>query len=209
MTDEQVRDEALTLLTAGYETAASALTWTWYLLSLHPDVEARMHSEIDRVLGGRLPGFGDIDQLRYVGWVINESMRLYPPVWVVARRSTSPCRIGGYDFEPGTVFVLSPFVMHRHPEYFPAPEEFLPERWQGEPQHDRFAYFPFGGGPRYCIGDRFARTEAILAIATLGQKWKMRLAAKNSIALQPLVTLRPKGGLPMILQRRQAVAVSQ
>jgi cytochrome P450 len=202
MTDEQVRDEAMTLFIAGHETTANALAWTWYLLSQHTEVEAKLHQEIDEVLGERVPVFQDLANLRYTEMVITESMRLYPPAWIMARRATVDYKIGGYHLPTGTIFLISPYVMHHHPKYFPSPEQFQPERWNREKETSRYTYFPFGGGPRQCIGERFAWVEAILLVATIAQQWRMRLAPKHKVELQPLVTLRPKNGLPMILTRR-------
>lgn len=204
MTDEQVRDESMTIFLAGHETTANALTWTWYLLSEHPEVETKLHAEVDRVLEGKLPKFDDLPNLRYTEMVVAESMRLYPPAWAVGRRAIRDYPIGKYVAPAGSLMLMSQFVTHRDPKYFPDPLRFDPERWTPEAQAARpkFCYFPFGGGSRYCIGDGFAWTEAILVLATLAQRWQMRLVPGHPVVLQPVVTLRPKHGMRMSLQRR-------
>jgi cytochrome P450 len=204
MTDEQVRDESMTIFLAGHETTANALSWTWYLLGSAPDVEERMHEEIDRVLGGRLPAAADLPKLPVVEQVITESMRLYPPAWIVGRRAIDPYPVGEYVLPPRTIVLVSPWVTHRDGRFFPNPERFEPGRWtpafrQSLPQ---FAYFPFGGGARRCIGEAFAWTELMLVTATLAQHWKLRLVAGHPVVPQPVVTLRVKHGLKMRLERR-------
>ena len=164
MTDTQVLDESLTLFLAGHETTANMLTWTWYLLSQNPDVEERLHREVDTILEGRDPQFEDAPRLAYTEKVLAESMRLYPPAWAVGRRAIAEYEAGGFRVEPGAVLVMSPWVMHRDPRYYPDPERFDPERWNPEAREGRpkFSYFPFGGGPRVCIGERFAWIEEML-----------------------------------------------
>ena len=178
MPDRQVRDEAMTLFLAGHETTANALTWTWYLLSRHPEVEARFHEELRTVLAGRAPTFADIPNLRYTEMVLSESMRLYPPAWAIGRRAIQEMRIFNYVVPKNSICLLCPYTMHRHERYWPDPERFDPERFSPEGKQDRprFAYFPFGGGPRVCIGERFAWMEGVLVLATIGQKWRFRLA---------------------------------
>jgi cytochrome P450 len=204
MTDVQVRDEALTIFLAGHETTANALTWTWYLLSQNPDAEAKFHLELQAVLGARPPSFADFPRLRYTEMVLAESMRLFPPAWALGRRSIDECTIAGYIIPPRSLVLMSQYVMHRDARYFPNPEHFDPERWSPEARDSRpqFSYFPFGGGPRRCIGEGFAWLEGVLLLATLGQQWQMRLVPNHPVALRPVITLRPKHGMRMILNRR-------
>jgi cytochrome P450 len=205
MTDTQLRDEAMTIFLAGHETTANALTWTWYLLSGHPSVEARMHAEIDSALGTRLPTADDLPALPYTRMVLAESMRLYPPAWIVGRRAIAPVEIGGYIVPARSIVLLSQYVMHRDARWYPDPERFDPERWTPERQasRPRFAYFPFGGGPRVCIGEQFAWMEAVIALATIAQRWRLRLVPGHPVALQPIITLRPKHGMRMIAEDRR------
>ncbi len=204
MTDVQLRDEALTILLAGHETTANALTWTWYLLSQNPEVEAKLHAELDAVLAGRLPTNDDATRLQYTEMVFAEAIRLYPPAWILGRRALNDYEVATYVLPAGAIIFMSPFVMHRDPRYFPHPFVFDPMRWLHEAKElrPRFAYFPFGGGPRQCIGEGFAWMEGVLLIATLAQKWRMRLVPGHPVELQPLVTLRPKYGMRMMLERR-------
>ena len=204
MSDEQLRDEVMTLFLAGHETTANALTWTWYLLSQHPEVEAKMHAEIDSALQGRLPAMDDAGRLTYTEMVLTEAMRLYPPVWVMGRRAVSSYKVGKYYVPAGAIILLSQYVMHHDERYYPEPDRFDPDRWTpgARAALPKYAYFPFGGGPRLCIGEQFAWMEGILLIATLAQKWKMRLVPGHPVKLQPLITLRPKHGMRMTLERR-------
>lgn len=204
MTDEQVRDEALTIFLAGHETTATALTWTWYLLSQHPAIEAKLHAEIDEVLEGRLPTFEDVPRLRYTEKVFAESMRLYPPAWMIGRRAIADHEIAGQAMKSGDLVLLNEFIVHHDERWFPDPSQFEPERWTPEAKEARpkFSYFPFGGGTRTCIGEAFAWMEAALLIATLAQQWKPRLAPGHVVEKFPLVTLRPKHGMKMLLERR-------
>ena len=204
MSDEQLRDEVMTLFLAGHETTANALTWTWYLLAEHPEVEARLHAEIDSVLKGNLPTVEDVGRLTYTEMVFAEAMRLYPPVWVMSRRAVSSYKVGKYYVPAGSIILLSQYVMHHDERYYPEPEKFDPARWTTEARAARpkYAYFPFGGGPRMCIGEQFAWMEGILLIATLAQKWKLRLVAGHTVKMQPLITLRPKHGMRMTIERR-------
>lgn len=204
MSNEQLRDEAMTIFLAGHETTANALTWTWYLLSQHPAVEAKLHAELDQVLGGRIPTLEDLPSLRYTEMVLSESMRLYPPAWIMGRRALNDYSIGNYYLPKDTIVLLSQYVMHRNPKYFPEPDQFNPERWTPEAKAalPKFAYFPFGGGPRLCIGEPFAWMEGELLLATLAQKWKLRLVPGHPVELQPLITLRPKHGMKMTLEAR-------
>jgi cytochrome P450 len=203
MTDQQVRDEAMTVLLAGHETTANALTWTWYLLSQSPDVEAKLHAEVEHVLRGRLPTVADLPSLEFVENVVTEAMRLYPPAWAVGRRAIEPYRVGAYLAPARTIVLMSQWVMHRDARFFPEPERFSPERWTPEFKATlpKFAYFPFGGGPRQCIGESFAWMELVLVVAMIAQHWKLRLVAGHPVVPQPLVTLRTKYGMRMITER--------
>ena len=205
MSDLQLRDEAMTIFLAGHETTANALAWTWYLLSQHPDVEAKLHREIDTVLANRPPRVEDLAQLRYTEMVLTEAIRLYPPAWALGRLALKDYQVNGYVMPAGTLVLASQYVMHRDPRYFPAPFHFDPERWTPEARESRppFAYFPFGGGPRRCIGEGFAWMEGVLLIATLAQRWRMRLVPDHPVEMHPRITLRPKHGIQMTLERRQ------
>lgn len=204
MTNEQLRDEALTIFLAGHETTANALTWTWYLLSQNPEAEAKLHTELDAVLGSRLPEFADVARLRYTEMVFAESMRLYPPAWAIGRMSLVDCEIGGYFVPKRSLVLMSQYVMHRDERYFPDPSRFDPDRWTEVARSSRpqFSYFPFGGGPRRCIGESFAWMEGVLLLATVAQQWQMRLAPNQVVALRPVITLRPKHGMKMVLTKR-------
>jgi cytochrome P450 len=208
LTDEQVRDEVTTIFLAGYETVANALAWTWLLLAQNPEAEAKLHAELDAVLGvgqdARLPTLADLPALRYTEMVLSESMRLYPPAWAMGRQSTAPIEIGPYRFPKGTYFFFSQYIMQRTPEHFPDPLRFEPERFTPERKAARpkFAYFPFGGGNRQCIGESFAWMEAILLTATIAQRWRLRLLPGQKIEVQPKITLRPKQAIRMILEPR-------
>ncbi len=200
LTDGQIRDEALTLFLAGHETTANALAWTWYLLSQYPDVTARLHSELATTLGGRPPTLADLPQLTYTHQVITEAMRLYPPAWVMARQATAEVPLAEGTIHAGELVIMSQYVVQHDPRWYPNPEAFQPERWAAMPgDMPRFAYFPFGGGPRLCIGERFAWMEAELVLATLAQQWSPRLVPGYPVVPQPLVTLRPRYGLHMTL----------
>ncbi len=204
MTDAQVRDEVMTIFLAGHETTANALTWTWYLLSEHPEVETRLHEELDSVLAGREPTVEDVPSLRYTEMVVTESMRLYPPAWAIGRLALHDFEIGGYTIPQKALVLLSPYVTQRDARFFPDPERFDPERWtplarEARPQ---FSYFPFGGGPRRCIGEGFAWMEAILLVASLARRWRMRLVPGHPVATRAVITLRPKHGMMMTLSQR-------
>lgn len=202
--DTDLRDQVLTVFLAGYETVAIALTWTWYLLSQHPEVEARFHAEIDEVLGERLPKYDDLPRLRYVEMVLAESMRLYPPAWAMGRQAIEDFELGPYRLPAGTTVLMSQFITHRDARYFPEPMRFDPERFTPEAKaaRQRFTYFPFGMGPRQCIGEAFAWMEGVLALATIGQRWRMRLVPGSRVEPEPLFTLRPKYGMKMLLEPR-------
>jgi cytochrome P450 len=204
MTDLQLRDEAMTIFLAGHETTANALTWTWYLLSQHPAIEQRLHAEIDSALGTRLPTADDLPSLPYTRMVLAEAMRLYPPAWLVGRRALGAFEAAGYRIPARSIVLLSQYVTQRDPRWFPDPERFDPERFTPDSQAARpkFSYFPFGGGPRVCIGEQFAWMEGVILLATIAQRWKLRLVPGHPVALQPIITLRPKFGMRMTLEAR-------
>jgi cytochrome P450 len=204
MTDEQLRDEIITIFLAGYETVANALTWTWVLLAQNPEVAKRFHEELDQVLGARTATLEDLPQLRYTEMVFAESMRLYPPAWAMGRQSTQPVTLGPYLFPAKTYFFFSQYVIQRDAEYFPDPLRFDPERFTAEAKaaRPRFAYFPFGGGGRQCIGEAFAWMEGVLILATIAQKWRLHLLPGQQIEVQPKITLRPKYAIQMSVETR-------
>jgi cytochrome P450 len=206
MSDRQLRDEITTLFLAGHETTALALSWTWMLLAQHPEIEARLGEELGRVLAGRVPTAADIPRLSYAEMVIKESMRLYPPAWGVGRQAIAPFEIGGYRLPAGTNVFLCQWILQRDERFFPDPERFDPERWRDDPVRTgalpRFAYFPFGGGPRVCIGASFAMMEAVLLLSAIAQKFRMTLVPGHPIELLPSITLRPKHGIRVRLARR-------
>lgn len=206
MTDEQVRDEVMTIFVAGHETTANTMSWIFYLLATHPEAEQKLHDEMKSVLGGRLPTVEDIPNLTYVNLIISETLRLYPAAWTINREVVEPVEIGGHTYEPGDTLMMSQYVMHRQEKYFEDPDEFRPERFAGDllKRIPAYAYFPFGGGPRICIGNNFALMEAALLLATIAQRYRLRLAEPDQkVELEPVVTLRPKNGLPMRLEKRE------
>jgi len=204
MTDTQLRDESITLILAGHETTSNALTWTFYLLAQNPEAEARLHAELDAMLGSKLPTADDLAALPFTERVLAESMRLFPPAYAVGRWTLEDHAFGPYLIPKHSVVLSSQWVMHRDPRFYPEPEKFDPDRWTPEARAARpkFAYYPFGGGNRVCIGEGFAWMEGILILATLARKWKLRLAPGFRAELWPAVTLRPRHGMPMILERR-------
>ena len=204
LTDEQIRNELLTMILAGHETTATALTWTFHLLAQNPEAEAKLHAEIDAVLGERPPTADDVPQLRYTEMVLAEAMRLYPPAWVIGRPVLRDYAIGDYFVPAGTVFYICMYLLHRRPDFFPDPEQFQPERMSPEQRAARhhYSYVPFGGGPHQCLGEQFAWLEGVLVLATIAQRWRLRSLPGHVPELEPLITLQPKGGLPMIVERR-------
>lgn len=205
MADRQVRDEAMTLFLAGHETTANLLTWTWFLLSEHPDVEARVQAELDAVLGSTPASVEHMPALELTGRVIDEALRLYPPAWVIGRRAIEDVELGaGLVVPTGSIVVMSPYVTHRDARWYPEPERFDPDRWLPEVRATRpqYAFFPFGGGRRLCIGESFARVEAALVLATVARRWSLRLEPGHRVELLPRVTLRPKHGMRMRVERR-------
>jgi len=204
MTERQVRDESMTLFVAGHETTALSLAWTWYLLGENPAAEARLHEELRSTLAGRPADVSDLEKLPYLNAVIHESLRLYPPAYMMARMSVEPVQLGGYEIPPRTTLLASQWVMHRHPRFFEQPDRFMPERWLDGLEHrlPPGAYFPFGDGPRRCIGQGFAQLETALVIAAIAQKFSFRLKKGFPVVPEPLVTLRPKYGIDMTIESR-------
>jgi enediyne biosynthesis protein E7 len=203
MADQQVRDEVLTLLLAGHETTANALSWTFYLLAQHPHIEARLQEEYQRVLNGRPATIEDLPQLPFTRMVVEEAMRLYPPAWGLGRRALGNDEIGGYAIPRGAYVLVFPYVTHRHPAFWERPGAFDPERFSAQLSagRHRFAYFPFGGGPRLCLGNQFAFYEAQLILATILSRYQLRLLPGTVVTPEPLVTLRPRGDLLMTIHR--------
>jgi cytochrome P450 len=203
MTDLEVRDETMTLFLAGHETTANNLAWTFYLLSRHPDIYARLRAEVDEVLGGKTPGLEDVPRLTYTLRVLKESMRLYPPAYIIGRRATEDVDIGPYRLEKGLTAFINIYAMHRRAKYFPDPERFDPDRFRPEGEKQmRSTYIPFGGGPRVCIGNQFALLEGQLALAVIAQRVTFEPASDRVVEPEPLVTLRPRHGVPLIVRRR-------
>lgn len=197
LSSEELRDQVITLFLAGYETVANAMAWTWLLLGRNPEAESRLHAELDAVLAGRLPGLEDMPRLEYTTMVLSESMRLYPPAWAMGREVLEDVTIGPYRLRKGTSVFFSQYLVQRDPRWFPEPERFIPERFSpgAKAGRPRFAYFPFGGGGRQCIGESFAWMEAVLSLATMAQRWQARPVDGQRIELQPKITLRPKYGI--------------
>lgn len=221
MTDTQLRDEVMTIFLAGHETTANALTWTFYLLSEYPSVEAKLYEELKSVLGNgngnggskqeangldlRIPTVDDIPNLQYTEKIVRESMRLYPPAWTLGRQAINNYNLDGYVIPAKSIILMSQYVMHRNPKYFPEPDLFYPERWTRENRIElpRFSYFPFGGGIRGCIGEAFAWMEGILIVATVCRRWRMLHESNHKVELKPLITLRPKYGMKMQLEQKK------
>jgi len=205
--EQSLRDQVITIFLAGYETVANALSWTWYLLSQNPVCEHRFHEEIDRELQGRLPTFEDVPRLRYVEMVLAESMRLYPPAWAMGRYARADFQLGEYFLPAKTTVLISQFITHRDARFFPDPMRFDPERFPPEARSRRtkLTYFPFGAGVRQCIGESFAWMEGVLLLATIAQKWKLKLVPGHKVEPEPLITLRPKFGMRMQLESRDPV----
>jgi cytochrome P450 len=204
MTDQQLRDEVITIYLAGHETTANALSWAQTLIPIHPEVEGKLQNEVDSVLQGRIPTMEDIPNLTYTRMVIDEVLRVYPSVWSVARTPLTTEEIGGYSIGPGANISLTPYITHRHPAFWEHPEVFDPERFSSERSAGRhpYAYFPFGGGPRLCIGNNFALTEATLLLAMITQRYKLELVPEQVIEPQPVVTLRPRHGVRVYVRPR-------
>jgi cytochrome P450 len=205
MSDLQLHDELISMIFAGHETVSTCLTWTWYLLSRNSCIAERLYSELDEVLGGRTPTVDDIPRLSYTTMLIQEALRLYPPIWLVPRTNLQDDEIGGFHIPAKSMLFLVPYVTHRHPDFWENPEgvdpeRFTPERSAGRP---RYAWFPFGGGPRQCIGNSFALLEMQLIVATVAQHFRLNLVEGHKVELRPMVTLRPKYGMRMIIEKRE------
>jgi cytochrome P450 len=198
LTDEEVRDEVMTLFLAGHETTATGLAWLFQLVGEHPEVDKRLFAEISSVLNGRVPTLDDIERMTYLRQVIVETLRLRPPVWNIARRTVTPFELLGHAVAPGTVLIVSPWVSQRRPEFFPRPTEFDPERWSdSDPRRThKYKYFPFGGGKRVCIGEHFAMLEMSLVVAIVLQRVRVE-ALRRDIPISPTITIRPRGGVPV------------
>ena len=204
MNDQQLRDEVMTLFLAGHETTALTLAWSWYLLGKNPDAEKKFHDELDEVLSGRAPAMADLPKLKYTEQIAKECMRLYPPAYGLGREAIGDCEIGGYPVPAGTQVFMFQWVTQRDARFFDHPDEFMPERWTEEFEEHlpKYAYFPFGGGPRACIGASFAMMEIILVLATMGQKFRLELASSQPVEIYPAMSLRPKDGVEVIVRSR-------
>lgn len=208
MSNDLLLDECLTIFLAGHETTANALSWTWYLLSGNPEAEAKLHAELAKTLGGRLPTLDDMPHLPYTTAVVRESLRLYPPAWVISREAVTPYRLEEIEVPAGANLILSPFTTHRDPRFWPAPESFRPERWlennaeNASATRHRFAYFPFGAGTRVCIGEHFAMMEAIMVIATVAQQFRLVLEPAQRVEMWAQITLRPRHPIRFVVQTR-------
>ena len=207
MTDRQLRDEVMTLFLAGHETTALTLAWSWYLLGTNPEAEKRFHAELDEVLGDRAPTAADLPRLKFTEQIAKESMRLYPPAYGLGREAIHDCEIGGYRVPAGTQVFMFQWATQRDPRFYDEPLEFRPERWTEDfiEQLPKYAYFPFGGGPRVCIGASFAMMEIILCLATIGQKFRLELVADHPVSIYPAMSLRPKDGIKVIVRNRTPV----
>jgi cytochrome P450 len=205
MSNKQLRDEIMTLVLAGHETTANALTFTFYLLSKHPDVMRRLTKEVDDVLGGRQPTLADLPKLSLTKRVLEESMRLYPPAWMFEREALEDDEINGYFVPKGSVIGVCTYVLHRDPDNFENPEGFDPDRFLGDPKdRAKYTYLPFGGGARVCIGNAFAMMEAQICLAKVVQSYRVDLLPHTQLELDPVITLRPRGGLKMKMSPRSA-----
>ena len=206
MTDQQLRDEAITLFLAGHETTANTLSWTWWLLAQNPAVEAKLHAELRTVLAGRAPSLDDLPKLVYTSHIITESMRLYPPAWGTARTAIEDHEIAGYAIPKGSGVSFAQWSVHRDARWYDAPDEFRPERWEGDllKRNPKFAYFPFGGGPRQCIGNTFALMETALTLATIAQQYRFRLVPGHPVVPLASITLRPRYGIRVVMEARPA-----
>jgi cytochrome P450 len=208
MSDQQIRDEALTLFLAGHETTANALMWSWYLLSQNPASATKFYDEVDRVLAGRLPTFDNLPRLKYTEGVFAEAMRLYPPAWVIGRRAKTEFTMGEFSVPARSILMISPYVVHRDPRWFPDPTQFNPDRWSLPDDRPKFSYVPFGGGTRICIGERFAWMEGVLLLATVAQRWRFKLVPGHPVQNAALITLRAKHGMKMVAEERLVPASS-
>jgi len=207
MSDVEVRDEVMTFFMAGHETTALALTWALYLLALHPRARDRLADEVDLALDGRAPTIDDLPNLKYARAVVDEALRMYPPAYLMGRQALIDCQIGGHPVRGGTTLLMSQWLIHHDARFFDEPWAFRPERWLETKPMPKFAYFPFGGGQRQCIGNAFAQLEAVLVLASLAQRWSLDVVSDQRIEPRALVTLRPKYGLRMVVAARRAAAV--
>lgn len=208
LNDQELRDEALTIFAAGHETTANALAWTWYLLATHPEARTRFHEEVDRVLQGRTPNADDLSQLPYTRALFDESLRLYPPAPAVQRKAATRTTIGGMSLPEGAFVLVGTYNLHRHPAFWSNPEQFWPERWLNDERlTSRYAYMPFGAGPRACVGLHFASVEGPLLLALIGRRYDLHLA-QEKVEPHLMVTLRPKGGIRMTIERRRLPVTS-
>ena len=205
MSDQQVRDEAMTLFLTAFDTTSTALTWTWYLLSQNPEAEAELQEELDRVLNGRLPSAEDLAQLKYTKMVFGESLRLYPPSYVIPRQTLEDFPIDKYIIPRGSIILMSPYLIHHDSRFHPDPEKFNPHAWDNHSHslNSKYEYFPFSRGPRSCIGEPFAWMQGVLVLASIAQSWRMKLVPDHPVELLPLINLRPKYGMLMTLHRRK------
>jgi cytochrome P450 len=210
LTDRELRDQVMTFIVAGQETTAVALTWTFYLLARHPQAAARLESELAEVLGGRVPQASDLPRLAYTRRAIEESLRIFPPVWGVVRDARVADEIGGYHIPARSMVVLSPYITHRHPAFWPEPERFDPDRFLPErvAERPKFAWFPFLGGPHQCIGQEFAMMELTLVVAMVAQWFRLELSPDYRLEVKPMLSLRPRGPLWMSLRRRESISVA-
>ncbi len=204
MTERQLRDEVMTLILAGHEVTAVLLSWSFSLIARRPEVEARLLAEAEEVLGGRLPTAADVPALRYTQMVLQAALRLYPPAWLLGREAVEEVAVGGHTLPRGGIALISPWVLHRDARFFPDPEAFRPERWEGDrvQQLPRFAFLPFGGGPRICIGNQFVMMEATLILAAVMQRFRLIPVEERMPEPEPLITLRPRGAVHMSLAAR-------
>lgn len=204
MTDRQLRDEVVTLFLAGHETTALTLSWAWYLLAKHPKVAAKFHDELEAVLAGKMATAADLPRLKYVEMIAKESMRLFPPAYAVGREAIKECEIGGFRVPAGTQLFMFQWATQRDPRFFEDPDRFYPERWDevNASNLPKYAYFPFGGGPRVCIGNYFAMMEIILILATIGQRYRFSLAPNQSLSLLPAMSLRPRDGIEIVVHEK-------
>jgi cytochrome P450 len=204
MSNKQLRDEVMTIFLAGHETTALTLSWVWYLLAQNPEIEKKFHAELAEVLGGRLPTMDDLSSLRYTEMIARESMRLYPPAYALGREALTECEIGGFRVPAGTQVFMFQWSTQRDPRFFVEPERFHPERWTEEFSNSlpKYAYFPFGGGPRACIGNYFAMMEIILLLATIGQEFRFSLLPDQVVKLMPAMSLRPAAGIRVTVNSR-------
>ena len=205
MTDRQLRDEVMTIFLAGHETTALTLSWAWYLLARHPEVERKFHDELDAVLNGRSPAVADLPLLKYTEMIAKESMRLYPPAYGLGRQPLEDCEIGGYFVPRNSQVFMFPWTLHRDARFFEEPQSFSPDRWTEEFTNrlPKYAYFPFGGGPRACIGNYFAMMEVVLVLATMGQRFRFLCLPEHPVSLLPAMSLRPRDGVKVVVEKRR------